>query len=296
MPDDLYTTDELLKERIAYRWVLDNLLPVGAKLLFHGREGLGKSVTALGLALAVLEESHLFGTWQAHPRRSVLYIQADLPKILHRDRIDRLCKLWPWVRGLPLYHYCPPFFDVMRLDDDDALTGQLRDTNPCLVIWDVLRAVEHLREEEHVPGIVYGQMQHLFPESAHVIVHHDKKVTEASAQGLLDPREAFSGMKGWINLVISAWHLEENGKYLRLSTTKNNCGIKPQPIVLQQDEKTLLPFCKQNILGEAITRWRMLHRCNPRKLTPGERERLKRYLHAGMIASTGTVERLVEGL
>ena len=295
MPDFLCTVDDLLEEDFHHQWLLEHLLPTGAGLLFHGKRGCGKSLLAVALAIAVLNEARFFSSWQTRKRGSVLYVQADLPPVMQQERIQRIMGQLPWVREQDLYFYFPETLDVTRLDEDDELTGALQETDPGLVIWDVLRKIHRMREEVHVPAQVYGSTQYLFPDSGHMYLHHDKKWTKDRAEGYLDPSEDFSGVGPWLDLVVSGWHLEEEskGKY-SLSTTKNNCGPETNKILLRRDPDTLLPVLRLPKIQEEIRYWRAAHECNPRGLRRSEREKLRRYLLSSFVGAAMTVERMVE--
>ena len=298
MSDDLLCSfDELLDEDFRHDWLLEHFLPTGAGMLFHGERGVGKSLYAIALCIAILAEARLFSTWQTRKKGGILYVQADLPPVIQQDRIQRVAKQFPWLRKEDFTFYFPAYLDVTRMDDDPELTGILQEVDPSFTVWDVLRKIHHRKEEVHVPGIVYGSTRLLFPDSAHMYVHHDKKMTKERAQGFLNPAEDFSGVGPWLDLVVSAWHLSEEskGKYA-LETTKNNCGPEIDKVLLRRDPDTLLPILRLPKVKEEVRRWRDLHDCNPRKLRRSERGELRRYLLSSFVGPTSMVERMVEGL
>lgn len=295
----LYTSQELVDLEIKHLWLMEDLLPVGGRLLIHGKQGIGKSFLGLRMALAIASGGYLFGQWKCHPRgRSVLYVQADLPEVMWSERAKRLSQYWPWWTKAPIHHYRPSNFDIMTVEEDEEEVAALQSREPCVVIWDVLGAIEHEREEMHVPSMIYKKMETLFPSAAHILYHHDRKETEYSAD--LDPAEMFSGMKGWINFVVAAWHLTENKQNLgnlTLVVTKNNCGMKNQKLILKPDHDTLLPVrtADFDVVPEVIDYWRTVNNIGER-LQRLERERLRQYLLASGVASTERIAHALERL
>ncbi|KKK99427.1 hypothetical protein LCGC14_2632890, partial [marine sediment metagenome] len=263
-------------------------------MLFHGKRGIGKTLLAFSLAVSVLNEGRFLGSWQARKRGGVLYVQADLPPVMQQGRVKRVMKQFPWLRDQDLTFYFPAYLDITRLDEEGELVGVLQEIDPSLVIWDVLRRIHHMREEVHVPAMVYGATRYLFPNAAHFYIHHDKKWTKDRADGVLDPSEDFSGVGPWLDLVVSGWHLEEGAKGQHsLTTTKNNCGPETTKILLKRDPETLLPVLRLPKIHEEIQYWRMTHECNPRGLRKSEREGLRRYLLSSFVGTATTVERMV---
>ncbi len=267
-------------------------------MLFHGKRGSRKSWLALGLCASILNRGRFLGEWQTRGRGgAVLYVQADLPEAEQQSRLVRLTKQMPWIRDQDFHFYCPTYMDVTRLEEDEELAGALQEINPCFVVWDVLRKIHHMQEGVHVPGIVYGSTRSLFPEAAHMFVHHDRKTTKDSTEGFLDTSEEFSGVGPWLDLVISAWHIKEQAKtQYTLETTKNNCGPIPNILQLVVDPETQLLVCMKSRLQAEVARWRHRNECNPRKLTRKEREGLRRYLLASFVTKSAAVERVVGDL
>ncbi len=296
----LYTLDSLLDEDFRQDWLLEHLLPTGAGMLFYGRRGIGKSLYATALSISILERARLFSQWQARGSGNILYVQADLPPVVQQDRIKRIARMFPWVKKENLYFYFPAYFDVTRMEDEEELSGMLQEVNPTFTVWDVLRNIHHMQEGVHVPGIVYGSTRLLFPLSAHFYIHHDKKWTRDRADGKLDPAEDFSGVGPWLDLVVSAWHLMEEGDQgsgkFTLETTKNNCGPETDRILLKRDPDTLLPVLRLPRVHEEMNHWRSVHDCNPRKLRKSEKKKLRRHLLSSFVGPTTLVEKLIEKL
>lgn len=296
MTEDLVVRiDALLEEEFRHRWLLQDLLPTGAGMLFHGMRGIGKSLLAQALAISILNEGHFFGTWKTHKRGGVLYVQADLPPVMQKDRVQRLMSKYPWLRDQPLHFYFPASLDITRMDEEEELARYLQELEPCLVIWDVLRKIHHHKEATHVPGLVYGSTRRIFPDSGHFYIHHDKKWTKDRAEGYLDPSEDFSGVGPWLDLVVSGWHITEQSKgQWALETTKNNCGAEVGKLLLKRDPETLLPVLKLPRVHDEIARWKAMHGANPRRLKPRERDRLYQHLMSSFVGTSSTVEKLVK--
>ncbi len=299
--DDVFTVNELYDQQFEYYWVLENILPVGAGMLFYGQRGIGKSLMALRLALAVANGGKLFDKWNvAKPGPVLLYVQADLPKAMQRERIETLATQMPWVLKSDIHFYVPSSINIFDIEYDVGLMKKLTSIKPVLVIWDVLRKLHHLKEDANYPGLVYGQVRDLFPDSAHFYIHHDRKTTKEMAEGLLDRTESFSGAGPLLDLVVSGWHMSETvtGKQWDLETTKNNCGPIENSINLKRDDKTLLPILVNNKtpLSNVIAQWRKDNGCNPRPLSEDERESLRRYLVSSGISSLDTTNNAVDSL
>ena len=159
-------------------------VPEGGIILLYGKTRLGKSPLTWEIARCVGSGEPFFG----HPVRQgrVLYLELDTPRRLVQPRVELLTTAPNvWWEFLPAIN----IFDSLAQSHLRTLQAQCL---PDIVEVNTLRAIHYGDEKDAaLPLKVYKTFQAIFPSSAIVFVHHDKK-SAGNPEDTSDPDEAFS--------------------------------------------------------------------------------------------------------
>lgn len=223
------------------------LIPSRGIVLLHGPSESGKTQLVMTLMKAIAEGTPFLSQFPCSQGR-VLLVEVDTPDMIMQERLQR----WPVepearsrisllidtngdisVTGLA----------AMQTKPDALVAAQA--THPDLVIFDALRNIHQLDENEsRTTAIVYGACQRLFPGSALLFIHHDRK---KDTTGLRHRDEEASGTGAWRNAANVGLHLERYYDhkdpfvhYATLGFSKLRVETRPQAIRLRMDDETLL--------------------------------------------------------
>lgn len=158
-----------------------------------GKWGVGKSPTTWWMAHAMGSGEEFFGL----PTRKskVLYMDVDSPETV---ALDRLKKIKP-APNVTFAIRKPFMFPGQPYDQDKELTELNKELTPDVVFFNTLRKCHDLDDKDSKsPKMVYSYYQNMFPNSALVFVHHDKK-DSPDPKARITPSESFSGSQAWIN-------------------------------------------------------------------------------------------------
>jgi hypothetical protein len=162
-----------------------------------------------------------------------LYLEADTPAQILQSRLDFLPE--------PVGEWMLEFLNGHSLDllrPDNIVHGKLRNAqseyNPELVVWNTMRQFYQASniDSETVPR-VYAAMYRAFPSAGHVVVTHDRKVSQHDDN--LNEHEAFSGSNAWRDLATISLHLKakrEKNRSLTLTVyhTKSQASELVDPL------------------------------------------------------------------
>lgn len=182
------------------------------------------------LAACIGEGVPFFGMETRKSR--VLYIEVDTPMALVKERTDLLQpaeNVW--------FAFLSQFNVNLLTPEEAGLFKHLRESiAPALVIVNTLRKVHQGDDTKSgTPSLVYGAFQTLFPGSAILFVHHDKKES-ADPKAKYISSEAFSGSQHWADDAQVCLHLVRHGGVkgaLRLEHTKSQVSERMEPLLLQ---------------------------------------------------------------
>lgn len=232
--------DELLELELEHEeWVVDPFLPAGGRMLLYGETGVGKSQVAMTMALAVLQGLPFldkFGT----TRGNVCYIQADMPLVEWKERIQLSTKHLPTTSGF-FQIFCAETLNILeeaRHPERSQFREWIIEFGPKLVIVDVLSETHQEDENDNsVPGPVYNAWKKIVGTQAGILfVHHEKKPAEYR-----NNKYSFSGAHKWLDLCSSSLRVSESRNQIFLENPKAaRNAARADKIALDRDPQTLL--------------------------------------------------------
>ena len=234
----LYTWDQIDAMTVKEPEFLINPFIVKEGITFlWGKWGVGKSPTTWWMAHAIGSGQEYFGLPTKQGR--VLYLDVDSPETV---ALTRLKKIQP----APNVMFCvrkPMMFPGQQVDQDRDMIDIRKEFKPDLVIFNTLRKCHDLDDKDSkTPKMVYSYYQSLFPKSALLFVHHDKK-DSPDPKAKVNPTESFSGSQAWINdaqvgLKVTPYHGKRENA--RIWNIKNQSAprwpyFQPLPVNLEND-------------------------------------------------------------
>lgn len=202
------------------QWLISPILPAQGITFLHGRFSLGKSPLTWKIAQCVSDGTPFFRLPVA-TSGPVLYIEVDTPERQVKPRLRLMTPIAKQVYMANGY----PRLNLMTNSSPEVieLMKAYHDINPVLVIINTLRKVHDFDQNvAETPNLVYSNLLSRFPNSALMIVHHDRKSSTQEDFG--DPDERFSGSQSWANDATIALHLRSINKKerkLELVVTKS---------------------------------------------------------------------------
>ena len=187
------------------------------------------------MAQSVSEGTDFFG-YPVQTPGNVVYIELDTPITLVKPRWRKQAVPRPTSVHLAGFHH----LDTLNLDTlaRQALEGLQARLRPRLVVVNTLRKAHHAdANQSEVASKIYGIWRHLFPSSAIVFVHHDKKSQIVDGVELAGGDEAFSGTLAWLNDAQIGLHLSSDGhkhkRRVKLEITGSQVGPMTEVLHLQ---------------------------------------------------------------
>lgn len=264
-------------------FVISPLLPDKGIALVHGKRGIGKTHLALTLGACISEGGVLFGRFPTEPSR-VLIVQADMPAGLQQIRVRRALRYYSLDN---VYFHLARSFNLALVRQDDKLVRLVERLQPRLIIWDTLRKIfRGSTNDDDMPSWLYGRTLELFPDSAHLFMHHDKKTIADQQQ--LEQEELFRGSGAWLDDADAGLHVVSTGSdRLTLYFTKHRAMREPSPIPLAIHPEVLLLYA-QGDGRQLADAWR--ERNNPH----GTPQDLYRFLMSSFACSPRVAAALTE--
>lgn len=223
-------------------YLIDRLVPAGAKFVLSGTRAAWKSWTMSSMAACVATVSPFIDRFAVCPhvsgQGSVLFVQLE-------ESIDEAQRKYQWVlTGLGLAHDPQRIQDMLvefivgqpftieqegRLDE---IKRAIDDLKPDLVIWDSLRRMMRgdSNTDEFAQRLVHAldELREVHP-SAHGIVAHWRK--KAGEKDLNDPEERVRGTSAILDQVDVHLSIERNKieDFATMRQTKNRMGKEIDP-------------------------------------------------------------------
>lgn len=275
----LWSAEDLANHLFRETYLVEPIIPKGGVVLFHGKRGIGKTQFMLTLTSCLAEGGRFFGRYRTKANAVVAYIQADTPIIVQQERVVKARQLY---RLQQLYFTFPKLLNIMDQEPTYAFVTEIQRLHPDLVVWDTLNKIHHMDPNAPItPPIVYGKAQTLFPDAAHVFVHHDKKTI--AEQDKLDDDEFFSGSGGWLDAADTGLHLVQLAPgRLHLTFTKTRTCAPQPPVALTFHPESLLLYASEDI-STLANDWR-------RRYPSGTETQLRGYLLASFVASPRAID------
>ncbi len=276
------TAEALLTEDLPPREdVLGSVLPSGGLGLLAGAPKSGKTILALGLALAVCRGERFldFATRQG----PVLVLSGEGGPQLLKERLGKMAGNDR--RGLDRLHLWWPEKRNLRLDKDEdraALVQACKKREIGLLIVDPL--VRHHSQDENSTRDMAALMACLAEvrqraETAILLVHHTRKGGRDSKTGSAQEARGSSVLHGEVDAALVLERRRATGDFLLHSELR--WAAEPGPLLLALDEQTL--------------RFTVTGRVKPRARRVPEEEALRCLRQAGEVTSKAFGELLGVG-
>lgn len=245
-------------------FMVDPVLPLGGIMFVYAKRNTGKTPFGMSLMASVAGGEHFLDRFPTL-RGRVCYIQADMPEVVHQDRVR---KAFDWLRdadeNIRLVH-CPNAIDVMQQGfPRQPWVQEIVEWQPDLVIVDSLKRVHTLPESDNdTPGLVYGRFKEVFGRSTFTFLHHDKKTQwKQDGKAIKDPEESFRGASDWLDHADCGIHLTKERKkdavmtvtWTKLRTCEHmdpfKIEIDPEAIVVtalrSEADREIIRFCREH--------------------------------------------------
>ena len=249
MTFQLWTTDGLREHVFPKpRFLCEPLVPSQGIVLLHGPSEAGKTQLVLTLIKALTEGTLFLRQFACSPSR-VLLVEIDTPEMIMQERLQRWDISADARQHVLLLTHTAGAISVPHLigAPPEAPLAAAQAFLPDLVIFDALRNVHQLDENDsRTTALVYSSAQRLFPDSALLFVHHDRK---RDPQGHRVRDEEAAGTAAWRNAANVGLHMERFydaeqpfSHFATLGFSKLRVEVKPRPIRLRMDDETLLVY------------------------------------------------------
>ena len=198
----------LLLPASAKPWVVKGLIPSEGAVNIYGKPKAGKSYAALGLALAVANES--VTEWLGFPveqHGKVAYFQIDTPRNSWQERLRRVVEKDPSIDLKNLYiadkRLIPTPFNITNPAHREWLAEAIRAINPVLVVIDVIREVHSFDENDATPmQRVCSQLLGATEGFATILISHSRKDQPLQGEDLMSDNRGSNYMAGRMDVVM----------------------------------------------------------------------------------------------
>ena len=230
-------------------WLCEPLMMLGGITLIHGAPGSGKTQFLFTLAKAILDGDFFLDTYRCM-RGSVVLFEMDMITKLVKHRLEKTAEQFD---GRPFYQVTDEsFLDIFKVAIKPPPEVQvLQEMQPEAVMVDTykrsykVKPNQSFSDAENEATEVYDAWRHVFPHSALIFTHHDRKKPSKPGFASDDPDERFSGFATVIGSADTGIHLQKDKRHSHKHITKFSlskfrlCEEQP-PIYLEMNKKTLL--------------------------------------------------------
>jgi len=221
------------------RFLLDPYIPVEGIILLHGKFGTYKTTITTCMAAAIASGTELWGL-QVQQVEPVLYVQLDTPMRLFAQRIQQM-KL-PDCKGKLKIRFGPKSSNILNptgTEQDvrlwEFLKRDHKEYHYKCVFVDCLRCIHTMPDKDsETPHRVYGALQGIFPDTAIVVIHHDRKQRADDTEEMGD--EAFAGSQAWgnhANVGVRIVHKDRDNYLIGVRHTKTHAGERATPLIVR---------------------------------------------------------------
>lgn len=207
-----YTTDELITMKLIPRInLLDPWLPVGGICMIHAEKGVGKTLSGLGIAFAIVYGRSFLG-WTPRKRGNVLIVDGEMPQNQMQERVGQFKKRF--VKEGETSEYSIKLVSLTgqkggSMPDLTTLEGQARidavvDKETVLIIIDPISRLCRTGEENATESwriVADWALQHRASGRTVLFMHHSgKSGTQRGASSREDDMDTVIKLKhpvGW---------------------------------------------------------------------------------------------------
>lgn len=245
---DLWTSADLVAHTFPTpAYLVDPVIPQGGIALLHGKPGAGKTQFIITLAQAINSGTPFLNRWSTR-QGAVVVIQADMTGQIQQNRIAHAITS---VNLSQTYWAAEadgsiPNINIQTLTiTDPHLVERIREIDPVLIVWDTLRKIHHLAENDSESAVlVYNAARLIHPTATHLFVHHDKKASR-NPDALNTEDEDFMGNQQWkgaADATISLREIDLPPKRLAVTFHKARTAKDTDrtPIIIELDMETIL--------------------------------------------------------
>ena len=173
-------------------WILEPLVPSGGLVNLYGKPKQGKSLLALGMALAIGNPTQ--AEWlgfPVHRHGPVAYFQADTPRSIWKGNHLKHVAAAGYTGDVWMSDpYLMPYpFDIMEPGNVETLQGMIQALpfQPLVVIVDTIREIHSLDENSSTEmRKVFGALRVAADPAAIVLIGHSKKSHSEDTQSSPD--------------------------------------------------------------------------------------------------------------
>lgn len=185
-------------ERPALSWVVDGQIPSPSLTVLLGEPKAGKSFLALQLGFAIARGEKALGA-ETH-QGNVLYFQFDTSELVWRDRFQKIQQRGENING-PLYMIHPEdnptACNILDVSIQTKIQDAIRQAQPSLIIFDVLRELHNKKEESSTDMKIVGDtLMHLTKGYAVMLIHHTSKISNKEIVRVVDLARGSSYLAG----------------------------------------------------------------------------------------------------
>lgn len=233
-----YNADAYLERQIEHEYAIDPLLPAGGIGLIHGKGGHGKTQLAFTITKAITEGKPLFGRYLVE-QGPVVYVQMDMPDKLFQSRLAKAATDCTNLSELVVGIF-EESRNILEPEFQEELANKIYDCQPALVIFDTLRKLHPLEENDNaVPNAVYSAIREVCQGVAALVIHHDRKAPTDGGTSGEDAAESFRGARAWVDDCDLGMRLRKRGNQIIADWSKLRCEEQPQ-LLLRMNDATLL--------------------------------------------------------
>lgn len=228
-------------------YLVEPIIPQGGIFILHGKPNVGKSQLIMTLCDAISRGEPLFGRWPVR-QGPVVVVQADMTGQIQQERLLKIRT------STPLQHVywvveedgSAPFIDITTMNVvKKSLVEAIQEIDPVLVVWDTMRKIHRLPENDSATPIAIFEAAHrISPTATHAFVHHNRKESR-DPDAPEDTDEAFMGnvqFKGSSDTTASLKEIGSSPKRVLFQIHKARTAhdVEKHPIVLELDTRTML--------------------------------------------------------
>lgn len=230
-----------------YTWLLNPLLPPGGIMNIFGKPKSGKSMAAMGMAIAISSGASMWNGFPIEMHGPVAYFQIDTPRFEWKQRWQRIAaagydisKIGIMDMGMSPYPY-----NILTPQHQAWLRQQLGAIQPVLTIVDTLREVHDGNENDStdMKKVINALVSLVKPyNSALTLLSHSRKDSMFTSMGgdsdLMDEQRGSGYVSGRMDTIIRFSNMK--GKPPKGTMTYKGRSVSQEKVPVVMDPETYL--------------------------------------------------------